>query len=203
MVHADLHYFEHYEDSPAFTDALKSGDIDAWKALVEHMQDKLLGFFQRRLDFYDLQTCKDLTQVVWLIAYKKITSFKLAKPDGVLRWLYGIAGYIILRYLRKHNQDEYFLFSIDDVDEDIEILRVAADFPDEDPLSRVIMDELMAQIVECIEEDKPRNQEIFVLRFIHGLSYNEIAEQCGVTPANAAKIVERMRDRLKKRLPIQ
>jgi len=55
-------------------------------------------------------------------------------------------------------------------------------------------------LARAIAQLKPRPAEIFTLRFIEGLSNQEIAEMLGISQVLVAVIVHRTRQQLRKRL---
>jgi RNA polymerase sigma-70 factor, ECF subfamily len=62
------------------------------------------------------------------------------------------------------------------------------------------LDTMRQALVQAIAQLKPRSAEIFTLRFIEGLSNQEIAQALGISQVLVAVIVHRTRQQLRREL---
>ena len=157
---------------------LKSGDRDAFAALVDEFSPKLHRLALRMLN--DSLEAEDVLQETFLKAFKNIDRFEGRSSIGT--WLYRIATNEALMRLRKVQPD------LVDIDEPIEA-------PDGHLITRQIRDwcclpetefmsaEAQSKLDQAVAELSPALRSTFVLRDLQGLSTKETAEVLAVSEA--------------------
>lgn len=132
------------------------GDRAAFEELVELYHPRLRYYLTRMIG--DEHSADDLLQEVWFDVYRGIA--RLTEPGAFPAWLYRIARHKALGQLRKKNQPPASLEGID-----LAEVEADEDFSAED-----------AEFVHAgLERLAPEHREVLLLRFIEGMSYEDIA----------------------------
>ncbi len=105
-------------------------------------------------------TADDLLQETWFDAYRKINA--LERPEAFAAWLYRIARDKAYRELRRRPAPESLIE---------EIVAEAATVDDED-----FTPEEAESVRAALDELPVEQREALVLRFVEGMSYEQIAE---------------------------
>jgi RNA polymerase sigma-70 factor (ECF subfamily) len=140
----------------------QAGDLAAFEELVVLYQPRLRYFLARMVG--DDHSADDLLQDVWLDVYRGVR--KLADSGAFLTWIYQIARNRALRELRKRHQPLASLEGIDLPEEQEE------DFTADDA----------ERVHTALGHLVPEHREVLLLRFIEGLSYDDIARVTGCQP---------------------
>lgn len=137
----------------------------------------------------DYFAAEDLAQETFLSAYRHIEQFDGQEEKA---WLCRIASNKCVDYLRKAERRAV------PVSEEEFPEQVSA--PQEEPLSRVLNQELLAEVAAACQELKPPYREVAESHFVRGKPAAEIAEETG-TGINTVKThIRRARELLKKSL---
>jgi RNA polymerase sigma-70 factor (ECF subfamily) len=162
-----------------------AGDPQAFSALVDHYQIRLLNFINRSLG--DRERAEDLVQEVFIRVYRHLHRFDRSKKFST--WVYTIASNLAKNELRNRSRNPLVLFQT-----------VQKNFQDEDrPLQfedttsrpddmyrkrhlREIVEESVAKLPE-------HHRNVFILRELEGKSYEEIAE---ITDCNLGTVKSRL-----------
>lgn len=169
----------------------RRGDGEAFRLLFERYTRPVISFI-----FYTVgrrALAEELAQETFLRAYKNL---------GVLRdeaklstWLFGIARNVVREELRRaRGREPQGSVELDDP--------AAAHVRDEQPSpsSRLFGKELGAAVgaaLSALDEDK---RTVFVLKFYHQRSYEEIAAVTGFSPAKVRNDLHRARAEMRRRL---
>jgi len=169
----------------------RRGDGEAFRLLFERYTRPVISFI-----FYTVgrrALAEELAQETFLRAYKNL---------GVLRdetklstWLFGIARNVAREELRRaRGREPQGCVELDDP--------AAAALRDEkpSPSSRLFGKELGAAVgaaLSALDEDK---RTVFVLKFYHQRSYEEIAAVTGFSPAKVRNDLHRARAEMRRRL---
>lgn len=143
--------------------AAKSLDVDALSKLCEHYYQHILKFMHYRVGQNDAE---DLTGEVFLKVMRSIES----QNGNFEAWLYRIARNTIIdrsRYRKIRPEAELNLELSSDVDESKNIEKQVGSAID---------------IEFALERISDEHRELIVMKFIQGLSNNDIAEATGKTP---------------------
>jgi len=167
-----------------------AGDVEAFSAVVERHQDRLLSACQRLLG--NREAARDAVQEVFLKAYRSAGSFR---PRGkVSTWLYRIAVNHCLNRLRRRRLARFLPLEAP-ADEGGE--GPPADLPaaeGADPLAALEARRRWARVRRAVDALPPGQRAALVLARFEGLAYKEIAEVLGVTVgAVESRLVRAMR----------
>ena len=136
----------------------QAGDEEALAAMIERYSVRL-RLFLRKLSG-NSAAADDLLQDVWLDVFQKIN--RLRVPEAFPAWLYRIARDKAYRELRRRSIARLV------VDEPLDPEATVEDAP--------FSPEDAAAVRAAIDEIAPEHREVLMLRFIEGMSYEQIAQ---------------------------
>ncbi|HMR79308.1 MAG TPA: sigma-70 family RNA polymerase sigma factor [Polyangiaceae bacterium] len=165
---------ESASDDAALVQAASGGDPIAFGRLFERYAKTVHGVLLSRLIKADAD---DLTQEVFLLAFRKISS--LTEPSAFGGWLCAIARNRATDFLRKDRQH-------------VELTR---DIPSADP-RRAEAEEVLMVIRDLPEAYR----ESLVLRLVEGMTGPEIAERTGLSQGSVRVNLHRGMRLLRERL---
>ena len=140
------------------------GDLEAFSPLVVKYHDRLYTHIHRRVS--DVEVAKDLSQEVWLRAFRGIKSFR--RESALSSWLYRIAENVCIDYFRRQkHQDLEPLYLISE-------LRITKRSPC--PSRDSERQELRQHLRIAIAELTPLRR-VFCLYYHHELPIKAIAER--------------------------
>jgi RNA polymerase sigma-70 factor, ECF subfamily len=143
--------------------AAQSGDVEAFRRLLDVYDRRLLYFVRRFLP--DVHQAFDVMQDVWLTVFRRLPA--LRAPGAFRVWLYQIAHDKVVSLLRRHRREEEAYANLRDHHAD------ATDGDHELTFDRA---ELVHQALERLS---PEHREVLLLRFLEGLSLEDIARAVG------------------------
>ena len=184
--------------SPASSEAPASSNLD--QALVAKAEEEFNQIVEKHYGFVynialrmtrDPHDAEDITQEVFLSAYKAYSSFR--GQTQVTTWLYRITVNSSLMKIRKgKTQDKYLSTTgYDDV--------VVPDWSN-DPQKAAVNSELHRVLQEGLDRLPPNLRTVVILRDVHGFSAEEAAKVVEVTVACLKSRVHRGRVLLRKYL---
>lgn len=148
---------------------VQAGDKAAFNLLVRKYQYKVANLVSRYV--YDSGEVEDITQDVFIKAYRAINGFR--GDSAFYTWLYRIAintakNYLVSQSRRPPNSD---------VDaQDAELIESGASLREiGTPESNVLTHELAKRVTDAVEQLPDDLRTAILLREIEGLSYEEIA----------------------------
>jgi RNA polymerase sigma-70 factor (ECF subfamily) len=139
------------------------GDEDAFDELVERHRRRIYSLVCRLASPAEAD---DLAQDVFIAAYKALPNFR--GDAAFSTWLYRIAVHVCSHHLRRRKLDTTELDELQ-LDHD----------RDHDPERSAICSELQSQVRSAINELPYKLRVVVVLRDLHGLNYEEIAQVVG------------------------
>ena len=144
----------------------QQGDRHAFGVLVVTYQDRLMKQITRRVR--DVETAKDLSQEVWLKAYRGIKGFR--GDSGFYSWVSRIAENHVIDFFRKQKHTET-----------LEPLHVLSEHRIIDTAACPSVDlergELRKQLRAAIRELPPMRRRVFLLYYHHELPIKAIAKR--------------------------
>ena len=159
----------HLEDAQ-IVEAVRAGDTEAFRILVERHQDKVYGVLRRLTN--DPDQAEELAQEAFMRAYQGIQSFRGDSQFGT--WLVQIAVYAARDFYKRERRGQ--VISLEEFQERV---GAAAEFPETrsgfDPLENLSERELVERLERAMENLPPAYREVFTLRVIEELGYDEIA----------------------------
>jgi RNA polymerase sigma-70 factor (ECF subfamily) len=141
----------------------RRGDEDAFDELVERHRRRIYSLVCRLASPAEAD---DLAQDVFIAAYKALPNFR--GDCAFSTWLYRIAVHVCSHHLRKRRLDTA---ELDEQHLDLE--------RSHDPERSAITNELQARVRDAIGQLPYKLRLVVVLRDLHGLSYEEIAQVVG------------------------
>jgi RNA polymerase sigma-70 factor (ECF subfamily) len=171
----------------------RSGQIDAFEELVRRYQTPLIGFCRRMLG--SLQDAEEVAQESFVRVYRFLDRLRPEAKFSTV--LFGIARNLALNAIRdagRRGRDVTHSLVRDDQSE--RAIEDHAHSPDRVARLR----EIEAMIEAALAELSPEHREVLVLREMHGLEYEAIAEivkcRIGTVKSRLARGREQLRVRL-------
>jgi RNA polymerase sigma-70 factor, ECF subfamily len=168
--------------------AAQRGDRAAFKALYERYRDRVYN-----LAFYSLGDAlwaEDVLQIVFMKMHRGLTGFRY--ESELSTWIYRIALNECQNQLRRRGARYVPLEAIMGGEEEL-----SADvLPDAEQLAR----ERREIIQDAVMELSPKLRAVIALKYIEGLSYDEIARVLECAPGTVASRLNRALAELEGRL---
>jgi RNA polymerase sigma-70 factor (ECF subfamily) len=173
----------------------QKGEIDAFEALVEKYQKKMLNTAYRMIGDYE-EAC-EVVQDAFVAAYRALNKFR--GESRFSTWLYSIVinlskNRLVKVKARFHREG----LSLDDPGGHVPG-QVREDPPAQDsPVAdQVEKREVQEKIQECMSTLDPEYREVMVLRDVQGFSYQEIRAILKIPDGTVKSRLFRARDALK------
>lgn len=167
----------------------KRGDQLAFGQLVEAYQRPVFNLAYRMLG--SAAEAEDASQETFVRMYTKLNTFQ---PDRKLSsWILSIASHYCVDRLRRRRLN---WLSLDD-DPVAAVLPSRQAGPEESTLRREVRDDVQDWVAEL----EPGYRVPLVLRYWHGLSYDEIAEVMGISISAVKSRLHRARLQVAERAP--
>lgn len=159
----------HREDV-RIVDAVRAGDKEAFRVLVERHQDRVYGVLRRLTN--DPDRAEELTQEAFIRAYKGLQNYRGDSQFGT--WLIQIAVYAARDSYKRERRRQ--VISLEEFQERAgETAEFRETRPGFDPLDIVNERELVERLERAMENLPPAYREVFTLRVVEELEYDEIA----------------------------
>ena len=136
----------------------RAGDTEAFRRLVDAYDRRLLYFVLRFLP--DADRALDVMQDVWLTLLRRLP--ELRAPEAFRVWLYQIAHDRVVDVVRRDRRDE----------EALQALAASCNGSADDHESPLDQAEFVHHALEALSAE---HREVLLLRFLEGLSLEEIA----------------------------
>lgn len=168
-----------------------SGQKKAFEVIVRRYQKLVYNVIYQMVQSHD--SAADLTQETFFKAYKNLGSFR--NNASLKPWLLKIASNSTLNFIRD-SKSRYF----DSLEELLE------ESPQSEPSSRESVEEEVElrfsqlMLSEAMQHLSPRHRQIFVLRYQHDLSYQDIAAVVEESESAVKSMLFRIREKLRKLL---
>ena len=175
--------------------ALKSGNQEAFRALVKHTQNQVyntcFGFV------HNLHDAEDIAQEVFVEVFESIKGFN--EDSSLSTWIYRIAVNKSLDFIRRKKRKKRWA----------ELTRISTENSEEennwfrhDQNPQLDMEQLeRVSILNSAIDSLPVNQrKAFTLHKYEELSYAEIASIMNVTVSSVESLMHRAKENLKKKL---
>lgn len=166
---------------------VQNGDLEAFGALIERYEAKLLRYARRFLR--DREESRDLVQDVFLRAYTNIQSFDINRKFS--SWIYRIAHNTFINALRKNR------FNLTTLDPDTIFPHPVSP---ESPISDVEKKDLKKVLDESLSGLDSKYREPLILYFYEDMDYKEIAEVLEIPVSTVGIRLKRGKEALQKKL---
>jgi RNA polymerase sigma-70 factor (ECF subfamily) len=159
------------------------GEESAWRALVERYQRPVFALLSRMLSpVARRDLVEDLAQDTFLRAFRALPAFDRAAPGRLSSWLLTIATRLALDELRQRRPTAEPLHAAP-------VQAAAASSPD-----RRLLGEAVTRAVERLSDD---HRAVILLREVHGLAYEEVAQALEITVGTVKSRLSRARAELR------
>ena len=164
------------EDSELLLKA-QAGDVAAFEGLVERHRGRVYGLALRMLNSSD--DAAEVLQESFISAYRNLPNFRGDAQFG--SWVYRIAANHALMRLRHRKVVSQIESPLDEptFNDRGSLVDEVSGFKDAE--GEAMDNELRRAIEEASERLGPEYREVFVLKDLEGMSYEEIAEITGAT----------------------
>lgn len=169
----------------------KEGDQSAFGELVTMYEKKVYALAFRMCK--NAEDAEEAAQEAFLSAWQGLKFFRFESSFST--WLYRLTSNACIDHLRKEQRHKNAAaLSLDDEETYIDAEDTASPTPQE----TVERKELRALIEEGLQRLTPEHKEVLVLREMHQLSYDEIAETLGLDSGTVRSRISRGRKQLRK-----
>ena len=165
-----------------------SGQAKAYEALVRRYQKLVYNVLYQMVQSHE--QAADLTQETFMRAYRGLKTFNQGAPFKP--WLLRIATNTCLNELRRTSQ------AVDSLETLLEENPHAEPASRENVESQVEMRMTQQELIKALKQLTPSQRQIFVLRYSHDLSYDEISQTTGLPLTTIKPILFRVREKLRK-----
>lgn len=168
-----------------------SGNKRAYEVLVRRYQKLVYNVLYQMVRSHE--TAGDLTQETFMKAYRALSTFKL---DAKFKpWLLRIATNSCLNMIRDSKESDSLEAMLEE--------NPHAEPPGRQDVEEEVEWRLTQQMLfDALAQVPVRQRQMFVLRYQHDLSYEEIAEVCGESVSAVKSVLFRVRERLRKLLSV-
>jgi RNA polymerase sigma-70 factor, ECF subfamily len=170
----------------------RAGQPDAFAAVVERHQAAVFGTTLRLIG--DRQAALEVANSTFYKAYRALASVDTTRP--LRPWLVRIASNEALNYLRAHGRDVRETLS----GEAGELALATLPTGERGPEGEAVAREQRGAIHRALERLPEHYRVVVVLRYLHDLSYAEIAAQTGLPEGTVGVYLLRAREQLRKHL---
>ena len=179
----------------------KKGDHEAFCLLARSYQRRIyaLALHYTR----DSHEAEDLSQEVWLKAFKAIGGFR--GEAGFYTWLRRITINTFLNHQRESmtmyssGKKAFRLGEMVSLDE----LGLAPAEPRHEPEEKLHQQMMVEKVMGALSELSPQQRLIFLLKHREGMTYDEIASACAVSTGTVKKALFRAISRLREYLGVK
>ena len=166
------------------------GDQAAWDTIVQTYWRKVFNVAYRFVGTYE--EAEDLTQEIFLKVFRSLGTFD--RRANFQTWLISVSrNFCIDRYRSGRRDREVFAREVD-------ASTVQAEAPGMNAHARVELQDRVALLREALRALSPPLRTAVLLRDIHELSYQEIAEQLGVAEGTVKSRINRGRAELARQI---
>lgn len=185
-------------DEKQLIEKAKGGDPAAFSELVKKHQEKMLHAAYSFLG--NKEDARDIAQELFVKAYHSLPGFK--GNSAFSTWLYRILANLCKDFLRKKNVRKNLSVTLKRDEEDTNASLPEDNIPSaqRDALEQLESREMGALIQEAVETLPFQQKSVFTLRYMEGLSLQEIAESLelseGAVKAHLWQASQKMQKRL-------
>lgn len=163
--------------------AVLDGDVDSFRLLVQRYQGPVIRMIKNIIN--DHHICEDIAQDVFLVAYKKLSSFDPAR-SSFSTWLFTIARNKSLNTLKKKRA-----LSMNNLPEN----------PDSSiPADSLTQKEFFDRLDQVLQNLPAKQKTAFILAEFEKLPYEQIAQIEGVRIGTIKSRINRAKKKLRSAL---
>jgi len=180
-------------------DTLASKGLPDFETVLRLYHKKVFSLIYRLVG--DMEEASDLTQETFVKAYRAYPKFR-GPAEAVFPWLCQISVNSCKNKFREINRRERYEWRSLDEPVSIEEEQVFSEIEDSagDPSKVIEKRELEKKVQESIQQLPPEYRTVVVLRDMHGLSYQEVADAAGISVELVKVRLFRAREIIRRRL---
>ena len=179
----------------ALIERAKRGESQAFRELVERHQRRTLTLAMALVR--DEQDAREVVQEAFLRVHRGLESFQ--GSSSFFTWLYRIVTNLSIdlmrRPARRETEVEAYLDQIDEHD-----IPFLSRIDGADPFDAVRRQEIAKRIERSLAELPPYHRGVIVMREVHGMTYEEMAEAMGVSKGTIMSRLFHARQKLQRTL---
>ncbi len=164
--------------------AAQDGDKDAYGRLVLNNQKRLFRFIFMMLGKRDMT--EDIVQEAFVKGYLALGTFDVNKD--FYPWIATIARNLAINELKKRSREK-------PVSEFEELMESVPD-TSANPLNQILNNESDRKLAGAVQSLPEPYREVFVLRMIEKMSYDEIGKKLNISPGTVDSRLHRARQKL-------
>ncbi len=175
---------------------IKDGDAQAFEMVVAKYRDRIFARVLQLLK--NREDAEEVTQDAFIRAHRGLDKFR--GEASFSTWLYQIATNL------AHNRYWYWFrrkrdasISIDQplgADGDLTLEQILPS-EGENPIDATLTHEFVDRVSTCMEDLNEKHREVLVLRNVKNYSYEEIADQLGISVGTVKSRIARARESLR------
>lgn len=166
------------------------GDQAAWETIVRTYWRKVFNVAYRFVGTYD--EAEDLTQEIFLKVFRSLSTFD--RRANFQTWLISVSRNLCIDRYRSGRRDRQVFAR------EIDPSTVQAESRGPSPHARVETQDRVGLLREALRGLSPALRKAVLLRDIHELSYQEIAERLGIAEGTVKSRINRGRAELARRI---
>ncbi len=173
-----------------------------WSEMFGVLQPRLAVFLHYRMSptLRHRWPVEDVIQDTFLVAWKRIDTFKCTKNDGLYRWLVTIAFHVLSsikrREFTRHVEKRFSEFKGPEDSTSVGVSELALAASAERVSRRAMSSEEARRALEYLNSLATVDREVILLRVFEDLSYGDVAARLGLTETAARKRYQRALSRL-------
>ena len=167
----------------------QQGDREAFETLARRYEGRLEALIRSRIASHVRIEAEEVYQEAVLRGYESVRDFKWQGEDSFLRWLGGIAEYVILNLARRHARDKRVPLSPELTASGVS------------PSRGVRRAERFERLQRAFDHLSPDHRTVLQLAHIDGLRLREIAQRMERSPEAVRKLLWRALKELRARFP--
>ena len=180
-------------------DRVKEGDSGAFGEIVSLYWDRIFARAFQLLK--NREDAEEVTQDTFIRAQKGLENFR--GDSAFSTWLFQIATNLAHnRYWYWWRRKRGASFSLDQslTEESDSTLADILPAEGEDPSEATLTQEFVDRVSSCMQDLNEKHREILILRNVHNLSYEEIAEELRISVGTVKSRIARARESLREQM---
>ena len=166
------------------------GDQDAWEAIVRLYGRKVFNIAYKFVGRHD--EAEDLTQDVFVKLFKSLRTFD--RRANFSTWLISVSRNLCIDHYRSVRRER------ESINRDVDVVTLARPSGADTPQAMLERRDRVALLRAALDTLSPSLRAAIMLRDIHELSYQEIAEELGVPEGTVKSRINRGRTELARQI---
>lgn len=175
---------------------IKQGETAAYNDMVDRYWDRIFSRVHSLLK--NKQDAEEVTQDAFIRAHRGLENFR--GDASFSTWLYQIATNLAHNrywYWFRRKRDQSISLDQPIGDEGDMTLENVMPAEGESPAEAAVTQEFMDRVTECMTGLNDKHREVLLLRNVHNLSYEEIANQLQISVGTVKSRIARARESLR------